>query len=413
MRRTACRSRRGRRCEAPPILRGLHAQKAAPCAAPLRPRRARALAACVLLAGCAAPLERFEFERPAMGTRFRIVLFADSPGRARRAAEDAFRRVALLEARLSDWRAGSEVARALALACASPGHAVPVSPDLARVGARAVELARRTGGAFDPTVGPLVRLWRRAQRQGEPPAAEALAAARAASGHEHLSVDPAAGTLSCAVPAMALDFGAIAKGDALDQALARLVAHGLPRALVAGGGDLVAGAPPPGEAGWRIELAELTGTGDGDGDGEPAPLGDAGRLELAHAALAASGDLYRYADFDGERVSHVLDPESGQALRRRVLATVLARDGATADALATACCVAGPEQAGPLLAREPGAAARLQWLEDGRLRACTFGAWPPMMPAAPRPPVAPPPAAGRAARPARGAANDPARDPPP
>ncbi|MBL8840661.1 MAG: FAD:protein FMN transferase [Planctomycetes bacterium] len=342
-----------------------------------------AIALLVLAAGCSAPLQRFAFDHPAMGTRFRLLLYADEGERAAAAAAAAFARIDALEQALSDWRDDSELARVTRAANAAPGTPIAIGNDLARVAARAQELAALCDGAFDITIGPLVQLWRRARRQGEPPSDAVLARARAATGFRQLAVvrhaDRAGGTLAFARSGMALDLGAIAKGDALDEVLALLGERGLPCALLVGGGEVRAGAPPPGTRGWSVALSELA-----DGAGHPLEQeSDAPRrcVLLAHAALSTSGDLFRYGEIGGERSSHVIDPAEGLGLTRRVLAAVIAPDGATADALSTACGVAGPERALALVARVPGAVARIEWLEGGEVRACASPGWPPMMPA--------------------------------
>ncbi len=332
------------------------------------------LIASVSLAGCSAPLERFTFDHPAMGTRFRLLLYADDAAHAQAAADAAFARVDELERLLSDWQSDSELSRVGRAANAAPGTPIAIGPDLARVAARAQELSAVSEGAFDITVGPLVQLWRRAHRQGVEPDAAALARARAATGFELLTVDRDARTLTFAVAGMALDLGAIAKGDALDQALAVVTERGFPRALLVGGGDLRAGDPPPDRDGWRIELSDFS-----DDDAAPAPSPRL-TLQLANAALATSGDRFRWSEVAGERRSHVIDPKAGLGLTRRGLATVVARDGATADALATACGVAGPERAAAIVGRVLGAASRLLTLEEGAVRACASPGWPPMMP---------------------------------
>src|SRR5205807_7005569 len=110
-----------------------------------------------------------------MGMAVRIVVYAPDDATARRAARAAYARMALLEDIMSDYRPESEVRRLAARA----GAAVPVSGDLFVVLARAVDLWRRSDGAFDPTVGPFVELWRAARRTGRlPPRAELDSAAR-------------------------------------------------------------------------------------------------------------------------------------------------------------------------------------------------------------------------------------------
>jgi thiamine biosynthesis lipoprotein len=339
--------------------------------------------------GCAGPPSRFEYERAAMGTLARVVFYDDGEAsadptrgreRADAAAEAAFARIADLEARLSDWRDDSELA-ALARRVAAPDSVVPsgpipVSDDLARVLAAAVGIAERSGGAFDPTVAPLVELWRRARRQGALPADAALSEARERVGFGNLRVDRAARTVELLRRGVKLDLGGIAKGDAAEQALAVLRDHGFERALVALGGDVVAGAPPPERSGaadgsgWIVALAE-------PGDGEGAAPRHA--VRLAHAALSTSGDEWRFVEIGGRRFSHVVDPRTGLGLERRLLVSVLARDGATADALATAACVLGPEAGAALVEATPGAAARITTIDAGEVRACATSRWPPMM----------------------------------
>src|SRR5262249_31998707 len=137
------------------------------------------------------------------------------------------------------------------------GPPVKVSDDLFTVLQRSRAVWERSGGAFDVTVGPVVRLWRRARRDRKPPSAEDRAPARALASSECLELDPAARTVRLARAGMKLDLGGIAKGFASDEAVKVLRAQGVPRALVAGAGDIVAGDPPPGRKGWTIAVAPL------------------------------------------------------------------------------------------------------------------------------------------------------------
>jgi thiamine biosynthesis lipoprotein len=132
---------------------------------------------------------------------------------------------------------------------------------------------------------------------------------------------------------MRLDLGGIAKGYALDQLLRVLEDHGVSSALVDGGGDVAVSAPPPGTRGWRVELFAVT---SGDDSGRTA-------LVLAHAAVATSGDLARSVQIGAIRYSHIVDPRTGLGLTTRTGASVVARDGMTADAFATAASVLGAE----------------------------------------------------------------------
>lgn len=322
-------------------------------------RRAGALAvvlAPVLAAGCAGQRARGEpvvVERPAMGTLFRVVAYDPDPARAARAAAAALDRVEALDRALSDYRPDSELMRLCARSDGgAPAEALPVSADLFAVLRAAQELARESGGAFDVTVGPYVRLWRRAARRGELPDEARLAAAGAAVGFGKLELldEPRAVRLLAAD--VRLDLGGIAKGYALDEALATLRAHGVERALVDGGGDLAVGAPPPGRAGWRVAVE--TGAADG------VAAGAEGGVELARAGVATSGDAARGTTIGGVRYSHVVDPRTGRALVGGAAATVVAPSATLADALASALCVLAPEEGLALVARHAGVAARIE-----------------------------------------------------
>ena len=194
--------------------------------------------AALLLAGCrsvppAPLLARFEFKQPHMGTLFSITLYAASETQARTASDAAFAKIAALNAMMTDYEAESELMQL----CKKPvGQPVRVSPELFDVLQKGQRLAELSGGAFDVTIGPVVRQWRRARRQGERPLPEQLARAREAVGWLKLKLDGRNQTVTLLAPNMQLDLGGIAKGFAADQALETLRSHGLTRTLVAASG---------------------------------------------------------------------------------------------------------------------------------------------------------------------------------
>jgi len=214
---------------------------------------------------------------------------------------------------------------------------------------RSQALAKRTDGAFDVTVGPVVNLWRKARRAKQLPRADRLAEARAVVGWRKLELDPRARTAKLLVPDMRLDLGAIAKGYAVDEALKVLRARGVTRALVAGGGDMAVGDAPPGTPGWRIEVAALDVT-----NAPPARF-----VILRNRALATSGDVFQHVELDGVRYSHIVDPRTGMGLTDHSLVTVIAPDCTTADSLATAVSVLGPAKGLKLIEQTPQVAAHI------------------------------------------------------
>lgn len=276
---------------------------------------------------------RHEFTEVRMGVPVRMVVHAASDSGARTAARSAYARMAELEDVMSDYRPASEVRQLEHRA----GAWTAVSAELFAVLARAVEIARASDGAFDPTVGPLVALWREARHSGALPAPAALDSARARTGWALLELDPTRQAVRLARPGMRLDLGGIAKGYILQEALGTLRAHGVASALVEAGGDVVVGDAPPGRAGWRVEVAGA----------DTALRRVAGAL--VNGAIATSGPTEQFVEIGGVRYSHVVDPRTGIGLTARTLTTVIAGDGATADALATALGVLGRERGAALM----------------------------------------------------------------
>jgi FAD:protein FMN transferase len=276
-------------------------------------------------------LRRFEFKQVHMGTEFRIVLYAADEATAKKAADAAFARSAELDGIMSDYKSTSEL---MELCKKAGGDPVRVSDDLLAVLTRALEISRLTDGAFDVTVGPIVRLWRRARRTLQMPDADALAEARKLVGYQQIEIDAKNHTVKLTTKGILLDLGGIAKGYAAKAALEVLRRLGIRHALVAGGGDIVVGDAPPGAAGWKIGIAPLD-----------QPTAKPSRyLSLINAAVSTSGDTEQYVEIDGKRYSHIVDPKTGLGLTTRMAVTVINTDGKTSDGLATAMCVLGPKR---------------------------------------------------------------------
>jgi len=291
-----------------------------------------------------AGLRRFEFTQVQMGVPFRFVLYAQSERNATLAADAAFARVEQLNGVMSDYDEHSELSRLSATG--GSGRAVPLSEDLWLVLSRSQDLARRSDGAFDVTVGPLVRLWRRARRTKKIPSNERLAEARQAVGYEYLELDREHRTATLLRPDMRLDLGGIAKGYAVDEALAVLRNKGVTRALVDGGGDIAVGDAPPNEAGWRIGIAPS------EAKAPPSAF-----LTLKNQAVATSGDAWQHVVIDGKRYSHIVDPRTGLGLTDRSSVTVVGPNCITVDGLASAVSVMGAEAGIALVESTPDVAA--------------------------------------------------------
>jgi FAD:protein FMN transferase len=287
---------------------------------------------------------RFEFTEPHMGTAFTIVLYTGDEATASRASKAAFERIKSLDRTLTDYDPDSELMR---LCTHAGGPPFAVSPDLFEVLDRSKTLYERSEGAFDVSIAPVVRLWRRARREKTLPDPELLAKARDLVGSDAIKLDPSKRTVQLTRPGMKLDVGGIAKGYASEEAIKVLKREGISSALVAGSGDIVVSGPPPGRAGWKIAVAPLKA----EVDATEGPT-----ILLKNAAVSTSGDAEQFVEIGGVRYSHVLDPKTGLGLTERRSVTVIAREGITADGLDTAACVLGPDKGLALIESTPGAA---------------------------------------------------------
>lgn len=276
-----------------------------------------------------AELSRYEASHRAMGSLFTIVLYAPDDATARSGFEAAFRRITALDKCLSDYDPRSELSQ---LSASSPhAKAVPVSDDLWAVLQASQQYHRLSDGAFDVTVGPLTTLWRQARRAKELPTEAELKAALDAVGFQHVQFSAKENFISLGQRNMRLDLGGIAKGFAVDEALAELRKHKITSALVNGGGDIAASDAPPGREGWKIGVAPLAK------DAQPSIF-----LLIKNQAIATSGDTWQYVEIDGVRYSHIVDPKSGLGLTARSSVTVIAPNCTAADALASSVSVLGP-----------------------------------------------------------------------
>jgi FAD:protein FMN transferase len=278
----------------------------------------------------AADLQLFEAVEPHMGTLFRIKLYAADASQAQSAFRAAFDRVRDLDAILSDYKPDSELNQI----SQSP---IRVSEDLFRVLAASQKLAEETGGAFDVTLGPVIRLWREARKLNRVPDTEALREAGTRCGYRKLQLDAANRTAAFDQPGMQLDLGGIAKGYAADEALAALKHLGIRSALVAASGDLAFSDPPPGQRGWRI------GIGSSDRV-----------LELSNSAVSTSGDAEQHLDADGKRYSHIIDPATRMGLTTGITVTIVAHRGIDADGISTAVSVLGLERGKKFIEKQSG-----------------------------------------------------------
>lgn len=270
------------------------------------------------------PPKRYEFSHPQMGAVFRLIFYAENDSLAERAAHTVFDRVDSLNAVMTDYQPDSELMRL----CDKAGtdEKVPVSADLWRILKISQHFSRQSGGAFDVTVGPLTRLWRRARHLQELPDSAQVAAAQALVDWRNVRFYPHPKRIRLLKKGMKLDLGGIGQGFAADECLRVLRGFGITRALADAGGDIAIGDAPPDAAGWTVDIPDTL---------HNAPL------TLVRCGITTSGATYRYLEANGRRYSHIVDPRTGWGLTQRVLVTVHAPTATEADAWATAISVLG------------------------------------------------------------------------
>ncbi len=265
-----------------------------------------------------------------MGTFANIVAVSDDHGVAARSVEAAFDALVAVDDMMSDYKADSELSRLNREGFPGP---VEVSPELFNVLLDSVEFSKMSKGAFDITIGPVVDLWRQAEKTGRKPTQQEIATAKSKVGYEKLilKLDGQTRTVRFAAGGMKLDLGAIAKGYAVDLAVSAARKAGASGAIVDVGGDINCfGVTPRSENYWRIGLQD------------PAEEGKIILvLKLAGEAVATSGDYRRFVDIEGQRYSHIIDPATSSSAKAFTSVSIIAPTAIEADAIATCVSVMG------------------------------------------------------------------------
>jgi thiamine biosynthesis lipoprotein len=304
--------------------------------------------AIVLLASICLRADSLSFvhaQRYAMGTMFDIVAYHGSRSQAERGIEVALAEIVRLDHVLSHFDPASDLAKLV-----RTGHAglVDVDPALYDVLNESMEISRRSGGSFDVTVGPLVRVWQAAQERGQSPSAEAIAKAKRCVGYQKVHLVPP-DRVRLGSPCVSIDFGGIGKGYAVERAVQILRGAGIAHAVVnAGQSSITAIGRPPDRAGWLVDLG-VDGTG-------------LGQIELRNSSIATSRQG-RVPLRDGEPgFGDIIDPARGRPIESTVTVVVRAASATHADALSTTLLVLPIAEGKRVLEGFPNAAA--MWLSS-------------------------------------------------
>ncbi len=289
---------------------------------------------------------RFEAHHAAMGTVYSIAAYAPPSISLEDAVGQAFAEIDRLDALMSHYRPPSEICAINRSAFAAP---VTVTAELFALLAEAFRLSEATGGAFDVTVGALMKAWGFFRRSGRVPAPDELAQTLQQTGFRRVRLDPHSKTIAFARPGIELDLGAIGKGYAVDRAAAVLREHGVRNALISSGSSSIAAlGAPPGQPGWKIALRH------------PFERRRQVRaLRLGNLSISTSGGSEQVFVLDGRLYTHLLDPRSGRPVEDMLMSAVIGANNALTDALSTAFLVLGADGSREFLARNPGLTALL------------------------------------------------------
>ena len=263
-----------------------------------------------------------------LGTKITIKLQAKESLPVKDVLKAAFDRIHEIELMMSARRSDSILTQINATG-KSKGYEIPA--ELGMIISKAGEYSRLTGGAFDISVGPILNLYRIAAQTKTSPSEQEIADTKQLVDYRNISLSEDLQSLTLANDSMALDLGAIAKGYAIDEAIAILGEHGVEHALIEAGGDIrVIGKRADGKK-WSAGIQD--------------PKGESGEcihiLEISGRSVCTSGNYARGYWLGEKRVSHIVDPRTGKPCDQNPSVTVIAPDAITADVLATALSVLG------------------------------------------------------------------------
>jgi FAD:protein FMN transferase len=293
-----------------------------------------------LFIGCNSGKEKiYKESKIVMGTVVEITVAHESETEARRSIEEAMMAMQRADDLLSHYNPDSLVSEINRRGASSK---VPVGKELFDLLRDSVSISRSSNGAFDVTIRPVSNLWG-FDKGGVVPDDYNIRDKLKLVGYKEIDLDESTLSVGLGIKGMSIDLGAIAKGWAVDQAIEKIMSHGIRNAIVDAGGDLRLIGGRPGKDSWRIGVQH------------PREQGTLlATFGLRDTAIVTSGDYERFFVVDGVRYHHILDPATGQPARGCQSVTVLAATAAEADACATAAFVLGPEKGLTFLRSRPG-----------------------------------------------------------
>jgi FAD:protein FMN transferase len=308
-------------------------------------------------------LQRFHQTHAAMGTVFTIDLNVADQATAQQDMDLAFDEIDRLEALLSNYRPSSELSRISREAGSAP---IVTDPETFRFLERSLYWSRVSNGAFDITVGPLLRAWGFFFHQGRIPSQSQLNAVRNQIGWKNIALDPPTRTVSFLNhQAMELDPGSIGKGFAVDSVARLLRNQGVTSAFIsAGGSTLYAIGSVPGTAGWPVDIPDPR-----------SPHKIAASIQLKDTSLSTGACTEKFFIKNGHRFCHIFDPRTMRPVEGMLQTTVINPSATDSDALSTVVFVLGPEASRKLLASMPNTQALIFNNRPASAPSCTAINW--------------------------------------
>ncbi|MEZ5357047.1 MAG: FAD:protein FMN transferase [Bryobacteraceae bacterium] len=309
-----------------------------------------------------APPLRIESTVDAMGSTFSVVAYGDDRNRLQAAVDIAFEEVRRLDNLLSNYKPRSEWSKVNREAAS---HPVRVTPELFALLDACLAYSRATEGAFDITVGPLVRTWGFYKGTGRLPHRAEIRAALLRVGYQKVVLDRENSTVSFSREGVEIDPGGIGKGYAVDRIVDLLREQNIASALVSAGGSSIYGlGAPPGEDGWKVKIRHPRNPGT-----EP-PVGD---VTLRDSAMSTSGTSEKFFMSGGKMYSHIFDPRSGYPAPGMLSVTVLAARTIDTEAWTKPMFILGKQWAKRRKPRDrDGQPYRVFFCEDRTRIACAW-----------------------------------------
>lgn len=300
-----------------------------------------------------AQTRKFSYSEMKMGSAFNLIIVSADSNKANHLARKSYELVDSLSHIFSNYDSSSELSKINASAGLLPYKMSTAMLDLVQKSQYAYIQSK---GAYDISIGPLSSLWRNARKAKLFPEASTVLATKKLVGFAQIKINKRLGTIFLPNANMQLDFGGIAKGYIAQWVINFLKANGIQQALVDAGGDIVMSGAPLNQQGWLIGV-NLPETTD-------QLLNK--KLQLSNCSVATSGDVYQFIEYKGVKYSHIINPLTGYGVTNLRNVTIVAKTGATADWLATACSIL-PIKEAKQLAISHQAALLITTLKNGKL----------------------------------------------